>query len=67
NLKIKRSNRSPDAYIIADVYEVLEKEGNLNPLCDAGDGVHLSIEGYKRVGRTIFQSMLDFINNSPIK
>ncbi|MFX0088024.1 MAG: GDSL-type esterase/lipase family protein, partial [Candidatus Hodarchaeota archaeon] len=45
NLKIKRSNRSPDAYIIADVYEVLEKQGNLNPLCDAGDGVHLSIEG----------------------
>ncbi len=67
NLNIKEAKENTGAYIIADVYEVLEKQGNLNPLCDAGDGVHLSIEGYKRVGRTIFQSMLDFINNYFIK
>ena len=33
---------------------VLENEDVLNPIYDAGDGVHLSIDGYEQIGKVIF-------------
>jgi len=64
NRKIKKAPIQPDTYIIADIYEVLEKQSNLNPLYDAGDGVHLSVEGYKCVGETIFRSLAKYITDT---
>ena len=50
-----RNNSGIDTYKYADAYSalVLEKGGVLNPNYDAGDGVHLSIDGYEQVGQEI--------------
>lgn len=55
NEKIKKNSDS-DTYLYADAYKVLvlENQGVLDPIYDAGDGVHLSIDGYEQVGKEIF-------------
>jgi len=52
-----RNNSNIDTYKYADAYSalVLEKKCLLNPNYDAGDGVHLSIDGYEQVGQEIFR------------
>lgn len=56
--KIMTANRAITAYTaqhetvyFADWFDVLQDEhGFLDDRCNAGDGVHLSVEGYRRVG-----------------
>ncbi len=60
NEKIK-SNSGSTSYLIADTYQVLAKQRALNPLYDAGDGVHLSITGYEEVGQEIFNQVSPFL------
>ncbi len=49
------TNNSSEHYYLVDVYTVLEETSKLSPKYDCGDGVHLSIEGYKAVASTIQQ------------
>jgi len=58
-----RNHSNINTYKYADVYSalVLEKEGSLNPNFDAGDGVHLSIDGYEQVGQEIFKIAIQSI------
>jgi lysophospholipase L1-like esterase len=58
-----RNNSNSDTYIYADAYAalVLENEDILNPIYDAGDGVHLSIDGYEQVGKVIFNQTLPLL------
>ena len=62
NGKIRNFNNNSTKFFIADVYLRLETKGNLDPKFDVGDGVHLSIEGYKQVGKTIFRSLFNMID-----
>ena len=64
NEKIRR-NSGVETYLYADPYTalVLEKQGSLNPLYDAGDGVHLSIDGYEQVGKEIFITASSSLTN----
>ncbi len=64
NVKI-RNKSSVETYMYADAYNalVLENQGILNPLFDAGDGVHLSIDGYTQIGKEIFNNASSFIGN----
>ena len=48
-----------DSYVI-DVYPSLSEEGRLKPQCGVGDGVHLSVEGYKTVAKVAFLSLVEF-------
>ena len=56
--KIMKANRVIEAYtakfqnvFFADWFGALkDEEGFLDDRCNAGDGVHLSVEGYKRIG-----------------
>ncbi|MFX1516118.1 MAG: SGNH/GDSL hydrolase family protein [Promethearchaeota archaeon] len=54
-----RNKSNSDTYLYADAYNalVLENRGLLNPNYDAGDGVHLSIDGYEQVGKEIFKQV----------
>lgn len=61
NGKIRKVNYNSSKFFIADVYLKLETKGSLDPKFDVGDGVHLSIEGYKQVGKTIFLSLSNII------
>jgi lysophospholipase L1-like esterase len=47
----------------ADVYGALEKNDELKSQFDAGDGVHLSIEGYEKVGEVIFNSIRRYLTD----
>ena len=58
-----RSNSNVETYMFADTYKVLEKQGLLNPLYDAGDGCHLSIDGYEQVGKEIFNKVSPYLEN----
>ncbi|MFX1282861.1 MAG: GDSL-type esterase/lipase family protein [Promethearchaeota archaeon] len=60
-----RFKSSFKTYMYSDVYNalVLEEQGILDPLFDAGDGVHLSIDGYEQVGRKVFNTASPFITN----
>ncbi len=58
---IKNSNNN---YIYIDAYNLLESNGILKQEFDAGDGVHLSIEGYKVIGWAIFSKINSLIENS---
>ena len=60
-----RSNSSVETYMYSDAYNalVLEKQGILNPLYDAGDGVHLSIDGYEQIGKEIFNTSSSYLTN----
>ncbi|MHA2244654.1 MAG: GDSL-type esterase/lipase family protein [Candidatus Hodarchaeales archaeon] len=60
-----RKNSSNKTYMYADAYNtlVLKKQGSLNPLYDAGDGVHLSIDGYEKVGKEIFNTASSSLTN----
>ena len=64
NEKIRR-NSGVETYLYADPYNalVLEKQGSLNPLYDAGDGVHLSIDGYEQIGKEIFNTSSSYLTN----
>ena len=44
-----------------DIFTALEKKRRLDRKFDAGDGVHLSIQGYKKVGETIFEEISKII------
>ncbi|UCE14220.1 MAG: hypothetical protein JSV04_03335 [Candidatus Heimdallarchaeota archaeon] len=69
NRKIRKLNqkiREPDKgylYHYVDVYSALENQGLLNSQYDSGDGVHLSIDGYNRVGEVIFNTISNIISN----
>ncbi|MFW9902899.1 MAG: SGNH/GDSL hydrolase family protein [Candidatus Thorarchaeota archaeon] len=58
-----RINSNSDTYMYADAYAalVLENEDVLNPIYDAGDGVHLSIDGYEQIGKVIFNQTVPLI------
>ncbi|MFX0123469.1 MAG: SGNH/GDSL hydrolase family protein [Candidatus Hodarchaeota archaeon] len=58
-----RKNSDNTTYLYADAYNVLvlENQGILDPVYDAGDGVHLSIDGYEQVGKEIFNRTIPLI------
>ncbi len=62
NEKIRNNSKS-DTYLYTDAYNalVLDRKGGLNPIYDAGDGVHLSIDGYEQVGKEIFTQAVPLI------
>ncbi|MHA2203042.1 MAG: GDSL-type esterase/lipase family protein [Candidatus Hodarchaeales archaeon] len=62
NEKIRKNSNS-DTYLYADAYTalILKRKGVLNPIYDAGDGVHLSIDGYEQVGKEIFTQAVPLI------
>jgi lysophospholipase L1-like esterase len=52
---------------IADWYRVLQDDsGFLAESCDAGDGVHLSREGYKRIGSLMVPLVCAVVPNTPL-
>ncbi len=57
------TNNSSEHYYLVDVYTVLEETSKLSPKYDCGDGVHLSIEGYKAVASTIQQVLIPILLN----
>lgn len=63
NKKIKDFNKVN--YYHVDVYMVLNENEKLKAIFDVGDGVHLSIQGYKMVGEKIFESMAPIIKSIP--
>lgn len=62
NKKIRNHSNSR-ACFVADTFAVLEKQGMLDPEYDSGDGVHLSIDGYEKVGGAIFNAISPLITN----
>ncbi|MFX1506109.1 MAG: SGNH/GDSL hydrolase family protein [Promethearchaeota archaeon] len=58
-----RNNSNSDTYMYTDAYTalVLGNEDVLNPIYDAGDGVHLSIDGYEQIGKVIFNQTIPLI------
>jgi lysophospholipase L1-like esterase len=58
------SERHPDVYS-ADWYRVLQDDaGFLAESCDAGDGVHLSREGYERIGSLMVPIVGEVVSNT---
>lgn len=60
NSKIRKQTNSR-SYLVADAFSVLETNGMLDPSYDSGDGVHLSIDGYEKVGKEIFDAVSPLI------
>jgi lysophospholipase L1-like esterase len=54
---------SRNTYFCANVYPALEENGRLKKVYDVGDGVHLSIEGYRLVGKVLFDTLSDYLKN----
>jgi lysophospholipase L1-like esterase len=54
NKKILEEKSNNDKIFRIDLFSALAEEGLLKPDYDAGDGVHFSIEGYKRMGEFIW-------------
>jgi lysophospholipase L1-like esterase len=52
-----------DNYYYVDVYSVLKENNKLKAIYDVGDGVHLSTQGYQRVGEKIFESITPIIKS----
>jgi lysophospholipase L1-like esterase len=48
---------------VIDVYPKLMEEGRLKSRFGVGDGVHLSIQGYKAVAEVAFPKLTEFFNN----
>lgn len=60
------SERHPDVYS-ADWYRVLQDDaGFLGKRYDAGDGVHLSREGYEQIGSLMVPIVGEVISNTPL-
>jgi lysophospholipase L1-like esterase len=59
NNLIKSSAKEIEGVTIADTYHALaNSDGLLSYEYDSGDGLHLSIEGYKRMGKEIWEKSL---------
>ncbi len=56
NEKIMKTRHIENCFPV-DIYAALENKGYLDRNFDAGDGVHLSIHGYKKVGDIIFKAI----------
>jgi len=55
------TNNSGKHYYLIDTYSVLEENGNLSQNYDCGDGVHLSIAGYRVVGELLSEVFQNFL------
>ena len=57
NEMIRTSGKEYDGLVVVDLFNSLsDEQGLLAPEFDSGDGLHLSVEGYKRMGESIWQS-----------
>ena len=58
NNLILRVSNNIEGLIVVDLFSVLADSNNiLLPTFDSGDGLHLSIQGYKQMGETIWKSI----------
>ncbi|NHJ01254.1 MAG: hypothetical protein EAX86_03885 [Candidatus Heimdallarchaeota archaeon] len=48
-------------YIPVDIHTALKENGYLNRSFNSGDGVHLSIQGYKQIATVIHQAILEIL------
>ncbi|MFQ6126401.1 MAG: SGNH/GDSL hydrolase family protein [Candidatus Heimdallarchaeota archaeon] len=55
------TTNSGELYYVVDTYSVLEENGNLSPHYDCGDGIHLSVMGYRVVGRLLCEAIQCFL------
>lgn len=56
-LNEKILSNSRNVYFCANIYPALEENGKLKKVYDVGDGVHLSVEGYRIAGKVIFNTL----------
>ena len=55
---ILRAPKAIEGLVVVDLFSVLADSNNLLlPSFDSGDGLHLSIQGYKQMGETIWKSI----------
>jgi lysophospholipase L1-like esterase len=60
---ILRAPKNIEGLIVVDLFPVLADSDNLLlPTFDSGDGLHLSIQGYRQMGETIWKSILPQFN-----
>jgi lysophospholipase L1-like esterase len=59
-------SNSKDTYICVNVYPELEDNFRLKKDYDVGDGVHLSVEGYQKVGKVIFSAISRYLTSKAI-
>ncbi|MHA1978122.1 MAG: SGNH/GDSL hydrolase family protein [Candidatus Hodarchaeales archaeon] len=59
-LKLNNLIRKNLSSNVIDVYSSLEEEGRLKTQFGVGDGVHLSIQGYKTIAKVIFPTIAKF-------
>ena len=58
NNLILRASNNIEGLIVVDLFSVLADSDNiLLPTFDSGDGLHLSIQGYRQMGETIWKSI----------
>ena len=58
NSLIRRAPKDIEGLIVVDLFSVLANSDNLLlPTFNSGDGLHLSIQGYKQMGETIWKSI----------
>jgi hypothetical protein len=56
-------DNSGTKYILIDSYTALAQENKLVISYDSGDGVHLSIDGYRVVGELLSETFISLISN----
>ena len=60
NEGIRELGKQESPVVVADWFAVLaDRQGMLDERCNIGDGVHLSIEGYRRAGKAIASVLSD--------
>jgi len=60
NQGIRSLGKHYSRVVVADLFAVLEDhQGMLDEACTIGDGVHLNIEGYRRMGKIIASAISD--------
>ncbi|MFX0182755.1 MAG: SGNH/GDSL hydrolase family protein [Candidatus Hodarchaeota archaeon] len=62
-LNEKILSNSKNNYHCADVYPALEEKGKLKKVYNVGDGVHLSVEGYRLVGKVISDTLSEYLKS----
>ncbi|MDF1541177.1 MAG: GDSL-type esterase/lipase family protein, partial [Candidatus Thorarchaeota archaeon] len=59
NDRILREGCHIPQLLLADVFwELADKEGILIPEYNSGDGLHLSVEGYRRIGEILWENVI---------
>ena len=58
NTKIIESENSPFIRVVDIFSSLASNSGHLLPKYDSGDGLHLSVEGYRKIGETLWERVI---------